>query len=56
MGLSPYSLEQRFEFIKDCYKSGLSIPAWCHDNNTMLHPPGSATSARLYLPSSAPIR
>ena len=33
MGLSPYSLEQRFEFIKDCYKSGLSIPAWCHDNN-----------------------
>ena len=33
MGISPYSLEQRFEFIKDCYKSGLSIPAWCHDNN-----------------------
>ena len=33
MGLSPYSLEHRFEFIKDCYKSGLSIPAWCHDNN-----------------------
>ena len=32
MGVSPYSLEQRFEFIKDCYKSGLSIPAWCHDN------------------------
>lgn len=32
-GVSPYSLEQRFEFIKDCYKSGLSIPAWCHDNN-----------------------
>ena len=25
MGISPYSLEQRFEFIKDCYKSGLSI-------------------------------
>ena len=36
MGLSPYSLEQRFEFIKDCYKSGLSIPAWCHDNNIAL--------------------
>ena len=33
MGISPYSLEQRFEFIKDCYKSGLSIPAWCHNNN-----------------------
>ena len=33
MGISPYSLEQRFEFIKDCYKSGLFIPAWCHDNN-----------------------
>lgn len=33
MGVSPYSLEQRYEFIKDCYKSGLSIPAWCHDNN-----------------------
>ena len=33
IGVSPYSLEQRFEFIKDCYKSGLSIPAWCHDNN-----------------------
>lgn len=32
-GLSPYSLEQRFEFIKDCYKSGLSSPVWCHDNN-----------------------
>ena len=32
-GLSPYSFEQRFEFIKDCYKSGLSIPACCHDNN-----------------------
>ena len=36
MGISPYSLEQRFEFIKDCYKSGLSIPAWCHDNNIAL--------------------
>ena len=33
MGVSPYSLERRFEFIKNCYKSGLSIPAWCHDNN-----------------------
>ena len=30
MGISSYSLEQRFEFIKDCYKSGLSIPAWSH--------------------------
>lgn len=36
MGISSYSLEQRFEFIKDCYKSGLSIPAWCHDNNIAL--------------------
>uniref|UniRef100_UPI003FEE126E hypothetical protein n=1 Tax=Lachnospira eligens TaxID=39485 RepID=UPI003FEE126E len=32
MGVSPYSLELRFEFIKDFYKSGLFIPAWCHDN------------------------
>lgn len=34
MGLSPYSLEQYFELIKDCYKSGPSIPAGCHDNTT----------------------
>ena len=33
MEVLPYSFEHRFEFIKDFFKSDLSIPAWCHDNN-----------------------
>ena len=33
MASSPYSLEQRFEFITDCYKSDLSIPCWCNEHN-----------------------
>lgn len=33
MASSPYSLEQRFEFITECYKSGLSIPCWCSEHN-----------------------
>lgn len=30
---SLYSLDQRFSLVLDCYKSGLSIPAWCKENN-----------------------
>lgn len=33
MASSPYSLEQRFEFITECYKSGFSIPCWCDEHN-----------------------
>ena len=28
---SLYSLDQRFSLVLDCYKSGLSIPAWCKE-------------------------
>ena len=33
MASSPYSLEHRFEFITECYKSGFFIPCWCDEHN-----------------------
>lgn len=29
---SLYSLDLRFKLVLECYKSGLSIPAWCKEN------------------------
>jgi transposase-like protein len=33
MSYSPYTIEERFSFITQCYQSGMSIYAWCKDNN-----------------------
>lgn len=33
MSKSPYSVEQRLAFINECYTSGLSVYAWCKENN-----------------------
>ena len=31
MSKSLYSVEQRLDFINDCYSSGLSVYAWCRE-------------------------
>ena len=31
MSRSLYSVEQRLDFINDCYSSGLSVYAWCRE-------------------------
>lgn len=33
MSKSPYSVEQRLAFINECYTSGLSVYAWCREND-----------------------